>query len=338
MNILFPYPVLDEELTLTFAGITLESSTLGGLEEWDPQLTDAENLTIWIPRTGDRAWDRACVAVEVTVPRTKLEGASAPSNVSVTLIAECRQTNYRRSLRLPQSEADVAFWSGKLEVDPRAVRGVLTVRAVLSGTVNGVANRWLAESERWNLRLDEMPNPFLAGTLTVRWVDFEEDQTYGDLRKHKDDPFYVSLETDEPEVYLNSRIKALREILPRFGKPKGGALLALHESTRTGIARSVWTALFQAALSGIVQEEDEEPQWPQKEWQEKVLQMILPRVYGAEAEPSLAAASEALETGDTRRLVSEALAVISTDILKEGRMLRSAFKAAEATTVEEEQL
>jgi hypothetical protein len=84
---------------------------------------------------------------------------------------------------------------------------------------------------------------------------------------------------EPPEVWLNESFDGLRGLL-EGGEPDD-LRRAEHDLVRTGIARSVWTELLNAALAAVRAEDDfgeARAEWPGAEWQREVLRRVLPRV------------------------------------------------------------
>jgi hypothetical protein len=166
-----------------------------------------------------------------------------------------------------------------LKLDRRLVHGEVEVTAILSGTVGEVPHRYLGQSSSWTVLIDQHASQPLKGGPPVKWIDFSERE---DLQGYADQLFYVDMSGALPAVYLNKRIEGLPVVLPTYGEPPE-PLRPMYETLRTSIARSVWMALLEASLAGIiVSEKDdstEEPAWPEIRWQHDVLRMILPKVY-----------------------------------------------------------
>ena len=86
-------------------------------------------------------------------------------------------------------------------------------------------------------------------------------------------------------------------------------------------------ALFQTAAVRISKlEQDGEYEWPDVQWQKNVLQQLLPHIYPNQVvEAALQEAGEEMASGRINRLESEALGVISQNIIKEGKSIRKAI-------------
>jgi hypothetical protein len=138
------------------------------------------------------------------------------------------------------------------------------------------------------INFDQPPIASKTGAIDVRWVDFKAHDAPAFLRDYVNEPFYCDLPDDpdaKPVVFLNSskdfdRLPQILDDRPRRGYP-----LALHNSERSGIARSVWMAMLNTALAAIREGEgDADPDWPDATWQRQVLKILLPRVYRNQTE------------------------------------------------------
>lgn len=266
--------------------------------------------------------------VEARIPQREISDFGY-TNLQVTVVARSSLTDVRQAVRLEQENGDAGLWKTSLTLDRRQFQGEVSLETMLTGVVQGVAYRLLARGETWTVVMDEATRNPLQGGLPIKWVDFTEQP---ELRAYADEPFHIDMEGTLPILYLNKHIDDLPRVLPPRGQPDG-AMRALYETVRTGIARTVWLTLFDAALAGITlpEDADDEPGWPQTRWQQDVLRRILTHVYPdmSESEALRRAGYARNAEGDARTLASRAVLVIEREIVRDGTAIRRALKHME---------
>lgn len=325
-TVLYPYATLDGRLDLK---VTVESRGVA---------FDHDERTIDFRLAEAEGRDLVSLSLSVRAPQGELV-ALGYDDLQVVAVAECSRTDTRQGFKLKRSKSEPALWSGSLDLFRGNFRGEAIIRTTLTGTAKNVPHRFLASSEPWTVVLDDATSRLIGGTVRVKWMDFGDRE---DLKPYWDEPFYLDLEENQPTVYLNKRIEGLHEVLPTHGQPTG-PLRSLYETLRTGIARSVWKALLQAALAGIDAAPDEadggEPTWPQIQWQQDVLRAVLSKVYPEASEGEILRRAVAARTADNeaRQLSSRALLVIEKDIVRDGTAIRRALKAINDYIREERQ-
>lgn len=248
-------------------------------------------------------------------------------DLCAVVIAHCGSTLMRQSKVLHRSQYDPTLWTESLKLDLANYNESITIEVTLSAERRGTPDRFVGVSNEWTILLDNSHLVPPHGALEVLWVDFAADDGFGFLRPYRDEPYYVNVVAEPPVVYLNKGMHGLPELFPD-NKRLVGAHKALHETMRSGIAKNVWLALFQASLSGIIGgETGEDPQLPEREWQAKVLQMLLPKIYREldeteQLRQAVLARSDAQLAGE---LESRVVAVIGRDIVREGKNFRTAI-------------
>jgi hypothetical protein len=261
----------------------------------------------------------------------------APAVSGIALVLGCGQTDFRQSTLLRRSPLDALIWTGDVSLDTRNVRGTVTARAIVAGTVSGMPDRILASSRPWTLLVDEFQQHLQNGLIPIRWVDFA-DPSYPQLHDFRDDLIYLDMGGAIPELLLNSRQMELRQVLPRAGRPLG-PIGALYDPVRTGIARTTWQALLQASLAGIAEpaSDGELPDWPAVPWQAEVLRSVLPRVYQTDRDEALRLAWIASRSADEARgLVERSVPVVGHDIVRDGQAVRNGVRILERFSQESE--
>jgi len=258
----------------------------------------------------------------VEIPKLEFDRLGIPGeSAKVVIVSYCSSTNSRTAVVAEKSEIDTTLWTQSLLLSRGQYRGMVQLTAVLTGRAGGFDHRYLGTSEAWHVTFDKAMASTLRGTLPVKWVDFSADDF---LRPHANEPWYGDLTEDPPMVYLNKNFEYLPELFSE-GVRRSRAQVALNEAQRTAIAKSIWLAMFQTAVSQIGPSEDgSDPTWPDL-WKAEVLRRILPKVYtDVDENEGLRLAHEAFKS-DPAHLESMALAVIGRDIVKEGKNLRKAL-------------
>jgi hypothetical protein len=223
-------------------------------------------------------WSRAAIYFELTGPTKELEELQK-EKIAPTgwLIAQSGPTNSRQTVQLETDRS--ARWSGRLDLERSNWFGRISLRPILTATVDAVENRIIGEGKAWTVLLDDLPKPPVTGALTIKWEDFDSpsDETLNVLRSYAGDAFFLHLDTEAPVLYLNRSFEGLHGLLhDRRRRPP--AEQALHDETRGAIATEIWLSLFNTALQAV-ETDDGQVDWPQSEWQQTVLELILDRMY-----------------------------------------------------------
>jgi hypothetical protein len=325
---LYPYPCLHEGVRLFISrgellplGTTLSSSELN--TTWSLiQLSGRD------PNTHPRARLHAeAFASADDLDRLQALGSAT---VKATLIAQCRATHLRVGFPLCPVAGQYGKWDGTLELDRRQITGSVLIRAVLTDETAGMEHRLLAASEPWTLvdGMAETPSSLGEFAPDVRWLNFRTTET-PHIQKESDQPYYLDLYGAKPVVYLNAGFPGLPEVFPTDGKP-AGLLLPLHETLSIGISRSVWQALFYAALgqASVCIDDDTEPEGPTG-WQAQVLVHLLPRIYpGLSSSEALRQVRKDVVGEGAGPLQSRLLSAINA-LVGDGKSLRRSLAALE---------
>lgn len=317
-NSIFPYQTLEGDIRLRLDG--------GGLDdgEWPKSPFTADYRLVQLHDLDKEAWHVAQFDLEVTLPGeevTKLNDEGA--DVRVLAVVECAATQYRSTVPLRPDRAEPAKWKGRIELQRDNFAGKVSVHALVVGEVHGAANRYLGMSDAWAIYFDEPDIPPLAGTLRVRWVDFDSPGDLGFLTSFSEHAFYTDLDSAQPTLYLNSSKKfdGLSTLLG--DRKRTAAEKPLHNAERVSIARTVWMALFNTSIASIRVDEDGTPDWPTDDWKRKVLKMMLNRIYPLKSDAErLQAALDAWKSND-RTGQLESLAQVRIDaVIRVPRLLR----------------
>ena len=131
----------------------------------------------------------------------------------------------------------------------------------------------------WTILYDDLPNRPINGAIKITWVDFDDpgdDKRF--LKEHRANYFYLSIDPDEPQIFLNRSFDGLEPLLA--DRRRRGLDKALHDQTRASIADKTWSALFNAAFDAVEVDVDTgEPEWPSVDWQRNVLESLLSRMF-----------------------------------------------------------
>ena len=312
---LFPYATIDGDVTLKLMD--------GGLDDggWPkiPYIVDRRLVDLF--DVDKASWKTARFQFEIAMPSEQVERFEN-CNLRVILLVECSGTLYRHAV-LPVQNGNV--WVGELELSRGTFRGSATVHAVVSGTVDGVAHRFLGSSESWTILFDEPAIRPLSGTIRIRWVDFsapDDDERF--LKDFENYSYFVDIQSDQPTLYLNKSdiFEGLPAILDDRPRPK--IEKPLHNSQRVGIARAVWMALINTSIASIVRDEHGNPDWPAEDWKQIVLKKILPgRVFPDKGEDEvLVELSDAWSSPERAAELESRTLVVVDDLVKANKLLR----------------
>jgi hypothetical protein len=283
--VLFPYPTLgDSEPTLSITTVRLDGASR-------PHLVKKEDSTISLYDDA-KPWRRAELDFELICVSDRVRAfEDEHGRISgAVLVANCRPTNARHSVRMSRSDVDRGRWSGTLELDRENVRDRVDLTTILSAEVGGVTNRPVAVAPGWIAYADEPESLRLKGTLRVRWLNFTSLASPVLARAFPHSTHLVHFTSGMPELWLNSGFAGLEPLL-KDRKDRRGADKALHDFQRTGIARGAWLALIADAMSAVqgdaADEQSDELGWPEKPWQAEILKRVLPQVAPDKSEREL---------------------------------------------------
>ena len=322
---LYPYKILFGELALKMERPELKRAD-GVYKNLPSEDFNQEGRTILLwPSDQESKWTSVILRFTVEGPESELRSLdNMGAELLMTASAQSGASQLRKAVHLTRLGTR---WTGELELPRRLFKGRTVFRCVLTGMIEGKSFRYLGATEDWTLYFEEVRKQLPKGTLDAVWVDFAADAERPFLRRYAAEMFYADVNQDPPVVYLNSKFDNLQDLFRENPRPTG-MRMALLEAVRTGIARSVWQAMFQAAVTSIKAGEDgENADWPDVEWKETVLKKILPNIYpNLEIQAALQAAYEDVKAGSVDQLTAAAVGVIEADILREGRLIRKAMR------------
>lgn len=319
-DVYFPYPTLEESLILAADGQAV-----------DGKAPPVDLLTVRrsIDLSGlPPGWRRATISFRLDLPLLKASHGLI-DDIEVVVCVNCRATNLRTG-QVMRPGARIGSYVADLEIEYGAFAKRATLKAVISGTIDGVPNRYFGESEEWNIWVSAPEIPILTGDLQVQWAEFENDEKCPQViekafRKHA---YYVDVTADPPIIYLNDNMPDLRRLFDETPR-RTATERALRDAHFATIASSGWLAMFNASLGGI-EEDGDAVTWPENEWQKQVLLTLLPRVYPDLApDDAMRRAYEDDNSADGARLLqSRAMAAISSH-LQEATKIRRTLRALE---------
>jgi hypothetical protein len=288
---LFPYKTLEVEPTLRLSSPVVDGNPA-------PLLSREGRVSLHDLPAG---WNVAKLQARVTIPPDAMDSIGA-RNPRAVLTVHCGPTNLR-AVSVLEAGDDVGNWVGSIELPSVHLRERAQLYATVTGSIDGVGDRWLARSKFWSVDLQPPRDIEISGgQIPSRWRDFTKA---GPGENPIDPAFhgeisYVDLNALEgPVIYLNEGIDGLRRLLDeRPGRPRFGK--AVRETTLDLIAQPALIAMANAALAAAVPDGSDEVDWPGESWQRGVLESLLPLMY-PDRDPgaALVAAVEAMAGGDS---------------------------------------
>jgi len=332
---IYPYPVLNGDVTLRIGGVALDSNTVV------PEFVDQERRTIGISSIGNTRWGTLTFGVRVDGPVSELAIPDGPwTNVTAVVTANCGRSNTRVSVPIDAEPGSPARWRGTAELDRLDWFGTITVSAIVLGTVDGIDHRLIGSAEPWHIALDDLPRPPVGQAMTLTWENFRAPSKDGRsyLAKYADEPYFLKIDPTDPVLFLNSDFEGLVGLLgDRRRRPP--AERALHDQARGAIAAEAWLLLFLDAI-GHVEIELGDIAWPQEDWRQNVLRTFLESMYGAADDEMLRRAYEDFKDPDAAANVLEHALPAASAQGKFARLLRGAIRIlprAEVLTDTEEE-
>ena len=328
MKTLFPYQTLFGDVTASVHQVTIENERVNDRIEVDQRMVD-------LKRVERKDWETATISIVVRATAAEIAQANDPVCVAVL---NCGPTNNRVSALLAPDPTNTGVWRGDLQLDRPYWYSQAILRCGVVASVEGQSNRIIGWADTWTISFDDLPNWPINGAIKITWVDFnfpDEDKKY--LRRHAENYMYLSLDQDEPQVFLNKGFDGLEQLLT--DRKRRAADRALNDQTRAAIADKTWTALFNTALSAVEElteydpktgelRKTGEPQWPDTNWQRTVLEALLPDMYpDKDSDEALKEAWSDRNTPDSPGTLQEHLAVATTVQSKANRLLRDSIRA-----------
>jgi hypothetical protein len=323
MKPLFPYKTLFGDLQVAVSDVRVD-----GVNPGDERVVSVAR-SIDLAKLDKDKWLQVSLDISVSAPIDEVNSFEGNGPLSVTAIVHCVATNVRFAFALDRSLRDPAKWRSTIELSRGAFSGPARVRFVLTGNAGGRPNRWLGEAEEWTIHFDEPAIPDFEGTMRVEWVSFK-DSAMPELREFEQEAFYPSFDPARPTLYLNKDFDGLPALLR--DKKRTGPELAIHESTRMGIASEVWGGLFNAALASVIEQEesreagdgDDEVAWPDVDWQTNVLRSLLNDMYEVRSpEEGLKELREAWRSHGGAQIQSQLLGAIQMRVGTRNLLARS---------------
>lgn len=319
---LYPYKRLFGDVALRLDGLRVDGEEVPG-SRVDPDRREVRLIEL------ERAeWEVATLQVVLSGPLTELrDWQQEGMAVAAFAAAHCAASNTRQAVRLEPDPDHQGRWSGTLELQRSNWFGRVDLRGALIATVKGVEHRMIGAPEPWAIRLDDVPPPPVSGAIKTLWQDFAApDDGLEWLQDHKAEPAFLRLDDEQPVLYLNRGFEGLKALLDRKPKRERGEQ-ALHEEARAAIAAEVWTAIFNAAVQAIREEEDEAPDWPEEPWKRTALEMLLDRLYPDKApEDALAEIAAMRRDQNLGGTLQQRLLIAVSQHVNGAKLLRKAIK------------
>lgn len=314
-DVIFPYETMDPGLNVRFSRPRLDDREVTP----PPPIGDEHIMKLYELKPN---WQRLALDVDVTAERQQvLEFERAAGRFELVVVAHCRPTNTRQTFRPQRSDVDSTRWEGVLELDRDNFRDRVELRTILTSSRDDTPCRPVAFGDPWSVHIDEPASLRLRGTLEVSWVHFKTSDAPL-ARQFADSTHVVSLDGNLPAIWLNADFEGLEPLL-KDRKDRRGVDKALHDMQRLSVARSVWMALVANAMDAIPEVVDDEPSWPDVEWQAEVLRRVLPEIDPNQPERELLrlAATEWRTHPGSATFLSRAEAVVG-DLVKANESLR----------------
>ncbi|GAA2886428.1 hypothetical protein [Streptomyces mexicanus] len=269
---IYPYKRLNRPITLRVTSVSLKLAD-GTRDQLDTSAYSTQQQAVALGIAGHHDWVSATVGLSATLP----PGADAPdaawSDLRVLAVLTDGETNIRTSTALTRDAEGSRDWSGSLEVlrDDHLGRASLAVYAV--GTVDGVAGRSIAETDR-SWIVDTVSDEPVGGLqLEVRKASFTKSSREW-LRAYADAPWIVDTSARVPTVFVNTDVEGIVGLLDSSGS---GVESKVRDLLVAQMATDVWTAVFHGAIGDLEVEPGGGPVFP-TDWQGEVLREMLPDV------------------------------------------------------------
>jgi hypothetical protein len=322
---LFPYPVLQTDPALRLSNPSVDGRAA-------PLLPRENRVDLSALSAG---WKEARVNARVQVPVEELETIGV-RHYEVVLTLHCGPTNLRSTVTLEATGGEGSGqWTGSLDLPRMVIRDRASIYATVTGTVDGVAHRWLGRSREIpvDLHPPRIPEITGGGQVPIVWRDFskaDEGQNPIDPSLH-DEMSFVDMSLPEgPVIYLNDRVPGLRRLLDvRTGR--GRTERAVRETALDLIATPAMAAMANAALVAAGPAgRSGEAQWPDVDWQREVLRSVLPLMYpDRDPDAALGAAVLALTSAEEAQDVQSRLLGAASRLVKATHHLRGVIKTFE---------
>lgn len=300
-KLFYPYKRIEGDLVLTVMSVDIDEKDPAP-EVLTAEAIEQRQITLWDQEK--TKWKTVRLRAELLGPTEELRRHPAGESITATLIIRCTSTWERRAVAMQKVNGPDAKWVADVELQRDDFFGTTFLSASLSGPIVDVNGRPLCSSEAWRLHFDQPAIDSKTGAIAVKWADFSNDDRLF-LKEYANEPFFADFESGSPTLYLNKG--GVFDRLPTLltDRPRKGADLVVHNAERVGIARAVWLAMLHASIAGIRKsEENAEPDWPESEWQTRVLKSVLPRIFNQEPVEALKSAYEDWHMGGVRVIES----------------------------------
>jgi hypothetical protein len=323
-DVLFPYATLETDPTLSLSAPTVDGAPAALLAaEGRVDLSDAP--------TG---WKEARLNVRAQVPVEELDSLGVGA-YNVVLTLACGPTNLRSTAVLTRSGgAESSQWTGAVSIPSTMIRDRATLYVTVTGTIDGVPNRWLGASRPVVVDLHPPRIPEITGgQVPVIWRDFtktDDGQNPIDASLH-DEQSYVDMSLPEgPVIYLNERVSGLRRLLDeRTGRSH--AERAIRELALDLVAAPCIIAMTNVALAASSPSDDRsEVQWPSLDWQRGVLETVLPLMYpDRDSEAALTTATRGQSSSEEAAEIQSRIASAASRLVKATQHVRGVIRHLE---------
>ncbi|MET8769660.1 hypothetical protein [Streptomyces sp. NPDC004658] len=269
---IYPYKRLNRPITFRVTSVSLKLAD-GTRDQLDTSAYSTQQQAVALGVAGHDDWTSATVGLSATLP----PGADAPdaawSDVRVLAVLVDGETNVRTATDLTRDAKGSRDWSGSMEVfrDDHLGRASLAIYAV--GTVDGVAGRSIAETDR-SWIIDTVSDEPVSGLqLEARKASFTRSSREW-LRAYADAPWIVDTSARVPTVFVNTDVDGIVGLLDSSGS---GVESKVRDLLVAQMATDVWTAVFHGAIGDLEIEPGGNPVFP-TDWQGEVLREMLPDV------------------------------------------------------------
>jgi len=324
---LFPYKTLFGDVTLAVESLHIDDTEL-------PSAVRPLERIVELATLDRAAWEEARLRVAVAGPATELAEMTAPV---AAVIANCGPSNTRQSAILEPDPAVAGRWVGEIILARPYWFGSAELRGAIVATVEGEDSRVIGWAEPWSLEFDDLPNrPSVGGAIKITWVDFTDPGDHAFLRGQADKPYYLRIDPQEPQLFLNRAFDGLEALLVDR-RNRRGPDRALHDQTRSAIADKTWTALFNTAIDSVGTDDSGNPEWPEVDWQRAVLEMLLSLMYPEQSpEEALREAYEARRGEGASAFLQERLMLAASQQARVPQFLRQGSRLVPTDSADED--
>ncbi|MEZ5343758.1 MAG: hypothetical protein R2706_20685 [Acidimicrobiales bacterium] len=294
MKTLFPYKTLFGDVAVMIEEVAIDDTLVRDRVDHDQRTIDLHGIE-------REEWESARITLSMTGPPSEISEVDNPAAV---ILANCGPSNHRASATLRSDPDSAGRWIGELIFERPFWYAHAELRGGVVAKVDGEDNRIIGWANPWTIRFDDLPDRPVNGAIKISWIDFKNPGSdHAFLERYVDQYVYLSIDPDEPQLYLNRAFDGLVQLLEKR-RPRR-VERALHDQTRASIAEMAWTSLFDAAMNAIeINEDTGEPAWPSSDWQRTVLENLFGHMYPDKS------TDEALRDAWTARTTPESAGVL----------------------------